>query len=307
MNHLGRVALKLFGNYYRRRRPALPLLANDLIAARFYISLEQWLSRVTLYSLALAFFCLILAVIAAALFLDHVFIWSTLSKYPLSEVDFLWLMAEMGIVLAIILVGFTLPFAAFALYPWVRAWERKLKIDGHLPYAIGWMSTMVSVGVAPYMTFKKLAEAEEYFGEVSNEASLVVRDVEVLGFDFISALRNLVATAPSTHLRTFVQGAITNALSGGEMGDYFISKARETTEEKRRKFGDFIETLGLISELYITGIIATPLFIIVLYSAMMMMRGSSPVVLMVIIYLFIPLGSFFLLLITDALAPEGRK
>ncbi|MBU2534951.1 MAG: type II secretion system F family protein, partial [Chloroflexi bacterium] len=205
------------------------------------------------------------------------------------------------------LVGFTLPFAAFVLYPQARAWERKGRIDGNLPYAIGWMSTMVSVGVIPYITFKKLAEAKEYFGEVSNEASLVVRDVEVLGFDFISALRNLVVTTPSTHLRVFVQGAVTNALSGGEMGEYFVSKARETSADNQRKFGQFIEGLGLISELYITMMVAAPLFMIVLYSAMMMLRGASPMVLMAIIYLFLPLGTMVFLLMTDMLTPQGKK
>ena len=307
MNRLVGIAMKLLGNYYRRRRPALPLLTNDLITARFYISLEKWLSQATLYSLALAFFGLILAVIAGALFLDHVLIWSTLVKHPFSEADFLWLIAEIGIVLALVLVGFTLPFAAFVLYPQARAWERKGRIDGNLPYAIGWMSTMVSVGVIPYITFKKLAEAEEYFGEVSNEASLVVRDVEVLGFDFIGALRNLVVTTPSTHLRVFVQGAVTNALSGGEMGEYFVSKARETSADNQRKFGQFIEGLGLISELYITMMVAAPLFMIVLYSAMMMLRGASPMVLMGIIYVFLPLGTMVFLLMTDMLTPQGKK
>ena len=290
MNHLGRIAMKLFGNYYRRRRSVLPFLANDLITVRLYISREKWLSQATLYSLVVAFFCLILAVIAGALFFDH-----------------LWLMAEIGIVLAIVLVGFILPFVGFARYPRVRAWERKSKIDGLLPYAIGWMSTMVSVGVIPYITFKKLAEAEEYFGEVSNEAGLVVRDVEVLGFDFIGALRNLVATTPSTHMRVFVQGAITNALSGGEMSEYFISKARETAAENQKRFGDFIESLGLVSELYITMMVAAPLFMIVLYSAMMMLRGGSPLILMGIIYGFLPVGTLVFMLICDIMAPQGKK
>ncbi len=302
-----RIAMKLFGNYYRRKRPTLSFLATDLITARFYISPEKWLSQATLYSLALAFFGIIFAIIVGALFFDHVLIWSTLFKPPPSGVDLLWLMTEVGIALAIALVGFTLPFAAFVFYPRIRALDRKGKIDGNLPYAIGWMSTMVSVGVIPYITFKKLAEAEEYFGEVSNEAMLVVRDVEMLGFDFIGALRNLVATTPSTHLRIFVQGAITNALSGGEMSDYFISKSRETSTANQRKFGDFIEALGLVSELYITMMIAAPLFMIVLYSAMMMLRGGSPLILMGIIYLFLPVGTLFFILITDIMAPQGKK
>ena len=89
--------------------------------------------------------------------------------------------------------------------------------------------------------------------------------------------------------------------------DVAASNSRETSEENRRRFGDFIETLGLISELYITMMIAAPLFMIVLYSAMMMLQGASPLVLMGIIYMFLPLGTMVFLLITDTLTPKGKN
>ena len=189
----------------------------------------------------------------------------------------------------------------------LKRWERKRKIDGYLPYAICWMSFMATIGVIPYMIFRKLAETEEFFGEVSQEAKLVVRDVELLGFDFISAMRNLTSTTPSTQMRTFIQGALTNALSGGEMGTYFISKARGTMEENRKKFAEFIEALGMMSEVYIIALVAAPLFVIVLFAAMMMLGGADPTILMAIIYGFIPLGSMMFVLLTDALTPEGIK
>jgi flagellar protein FlaJ len=189
----------------------------------------------------------------------------------------------------------------------IKRWERTRKIDGHLPYAICWMSFMATIGVIPYMIFRKLAETEEFFGEVSQEAKLMVRDVELLGFDFISALRNLTSATPSKQMRIFIQGALTNALSGGEMGSYFISKARETMEENRKKFTEFIEALGLISEVYIIALVAAPLLVIVMFAAMMMLGGASPMILMGIIYGFIPLGSMMFVLLTDVVTPEGIK
>ena len=135
----------------------------------------------------------------------------------------------------------------------------------------------------------------------------MVKDVELLGFDFISALRNLASVTPSTDMRAFIQGATTNALSGGEMGTYFISKARETMGENRKKFAEFIEALGLISEVYIIGLVAAPLLVIVMFAAMMMLGGASPMILMGIIYGFIPLGSMMFVLLTDILTPEGIK
>jgi archaeal flagellar protein FlaJ len=283
----GTLAMTMFGAYYRRNRARYAFLTNDLVRARLYITLEKLLSTATLYSSLLGLAFIILGMIA-----------STLLGAPV--------LMLIVIVLAGVAIGLSL-FPLFIYYPRVKIWERKGKINGRLPYAINWMSFMASTGVIPYQIFRKVAEKEEFFGEVSLEAKLIVKDVELLGFDFIGALRDLAAATPSVPLRIFVQGAVTNALSGGEMGTYFVSKAKEGMEENRKTFTEFISTLGLISEIYITALVAAPLLIIVMFAAMMMMGGASPVILMVIIYGYIPLGSLMFLLLTDILTPQGVK
>lgn len=303
----GTMALTLFGGYYRKKRTRFSFLTNDLVKARIYITVERLLSMATLYSLVLASFYVTLGLAVAALLFNYVPIWRFVFARGLVETNLLGILADFSLIVFVVLACFMVIFIIFILYPRVRGWERKKGIDGHLPYAISWMSFMATTGVIPYMIFKKLAEAEEFFGEVSQEAKLVVKDVELLGFDFISALRNLASVTPSTNMRTFIQGAITNALSGGELGTYFVSKAREAMEENRKKFNEFISTLSLISEVYIIGMVAAPILIIVMFAAMMMLGGASPMMLMAIIYGYIPLGSLLFLLLTDALTPEGIK
>jgi flagellar protein FlaJ len=303
----GTIALALFGGYYRERRTRFSFLTNDLVKARMHITVERLLSLATLYSLILSSVCVTMGLAVSSLLFHYVPIWRFIFARNTAITDILGIVADFGLIVFVTLACCLALFLLFILYPRVKGWERKGKIDGHLPYAICWMSFMATTGVIPYLIFKKLAETEEFFGEISQEAKLVVKDVELLGFDFISALRNLASATPSTPLRTFIQGAITNALSGGEMGTYFVSKAREAMEENRKKFTEFIGTLGLISEVYIVGLVAAPLLIIVMFAAMMMMGGSSPMILMVIIYAVIPLGSMLFLLLTDALTPQGIK
>jgi flagellar protein FlaJ len=149
--------------------------------------------------------------------------------------------------------------------------------------------------------------AEDMYGEVSFEARKIVRDVELLGYDFLSALRNLTVTTPSDSLRAFIQGAVTTTLSGGEMGDYFVNKTRDYLQQNRKKFEDFLTTLGMITEVYIVGLVAAPLFIIVLYTAMLMLKGASPTVLFFVVYGVIPLGSILFIVLVDAITPEGSK
>jgi len=303
----GTIALALFGGYYRRRRTPFSFLTNDLIKARIYVPIERWLSTATLYSLMLSLICVTLLQVVSALLFNFVLIWRFLFTRGAADADLLMVLAEFSLIVLVSLACFLTMFLLFILYPRVKGWERKKGIDGHLPYAICWMSFMATTGVIPYMIFRKLAETEEFFGEVSQDAKLVVKDVELLGFDFISALRNLASNTPSTHMRTFIQGAVTNALSGSEMGTYFVNKGREAMEENRRKFAEFIEALGLISEVYIIGLVAAPLLVIVMFAAMMMLGGVSPMILMAIIYGFIPLGSMMFILLTDSLTPEGLK
>jgi len=305
--NMGKIALALFGGYYRKKRAVFSFLTNDLIKARIYVPVERWLSTATLYSLVLSLICVTLGLVVSAFLFDYVPIWRFFSKGYTAETDMVGILTDFGLIVFVALACFLAVFLSFILYPRVKGWERKRKIDGHLPYAITWMSFMATIGVIPYMIFRKLAQTEEFFGEVSQEAKLVVKDVDLLGFDFISALRNLASTTPSTQMRTFIQGAVTNALSGGEIGTYFISKARETMAGNRKRFAEFIEALGLISEVYVVGLVAAPLLVIVMFAAMMMLGGTNPMILMLIIYGFIPLGSMMFVLLTDALTPEGMK
>ncbi|MDD5094503.1 MAG: type II secretion system F family protein [Dehalococcoidia bacterium] len=301
------IALTLFGGYYRRKRTDFSTLSNDLIKARIYVTVERWLSVATLCSLILSTVYVTFGLIVSALLLKYVPIWQFCFAKGEADIGLIRILAELGLTICVVLVCFYTVFLLFLLYPRVKGWERKAKIDGQLPYAICWMSFMAGTGVIPYMIFRKLAETEEFFGEVSQEAKMVVKDVELLGFDFISALRNLASATPSTQMRTFIQGAVTNSVSGGEMGTYFISKANEAMEENRRRFAEFIEALGMVSEVYIIAMVAAPLLVIIMFAAMMMLGGASPMILMAVIYVFIPLGSMGFVLLTDALTPEGTK
>jgi len=315
---LDKKAYQLFGDYYRERRDKFARLRKDLIKARIYTPVERWLSSATLYSIIftiLAAIVFLLVKVIMSLKVD----WSKArnlpeyiihhEKYYFSppKFEFSLGLIDLFLIIAVLLLAFFSVFFIFYFFPRIKVWEIRRKIDGHLPYAISYISAMATIGVVPYEIFKKLSEAEENYGEVSMEAKRVVRDVELLGFDFITALRNLASVTPSVHLRTFIQGAVTTSLSGGEMGTYFIHKAKEYMEENRKRFSDFITALGMISEIYITGLVAGPLFLIVMFTSMMMLRGASPVILMVIIYGMIPLGSIIFILLTDTLTPEGAR
>lgn len=271
------VAFDLFGDYFKSRRERFATLREDLLKARMFVPVESWLSEAAFYSI-IATISVVVGYIVLGLILSSMLNISVGSTYIL-------------LAAIIALTTFFSTFFGFYFLPRIRSWERKGKIDALLPYAIGYISSMASIGIIPYEIFKKLSGAEETYGEVSRETNLIVRDVELLGFDFITALRSLVATTPSANMRAFLEGAVTTALSGGDMGSYFINTAREYMEERRKKYEDFIETLGLFAELYVIGLVAAPLLLVVVLAIMVFLGGASLSALAAIIYLIIPLGS----------------
>ena len=277
------LAYKLFGSYFTGRRAKFASLREKIMKARLNVPVELWLSRAVFYSL-------LGMIVALAIYLSlRAFILMlTSTSFGLIDV----ILIPMILVITLIAV-----FGGFYVYPGVEAGSRSGRIDKLLPFAIEYVFAMASIGVIPYEIFKKLSNAEENYGEVSIEAKHIVRDVELLGFDFITALRNLAAVTPSQKMKVFLQGAITTTLSGGELDTYFISTAEEYLEERRRNYADIISLLGILGELYVTGLVAAPMLMLILLSVMFFLGSGDILILALIVYVLIPFGtaSFILL------------
>jgi len=285
------IATSIFRGYFIKRRDKYEKLRDKLLSARIFVPVERWLSQAVFYSIIAA------GVAVSVYILLRYLILSLLAEFTLSEFD-------IALSLMLALLAFLGTYAGFRYYPSIKTWERKGKIDMNLPYAISYISAMASIGVYPFTIFKKLAGADETYGEVSRELKLLVRDVELLGFDFITALKKLVATTPSSNMRAFLQGAVTTTLSGGDMGSYFVNTAREYMGERRKRYQDFIQTLELFAEFYVIGVVAAPLLLVVVLSIMVFLGGASIEGLSAIIYFVIPLGSAAFIFLVGTVSSE---
>ncbi len=273
------IAFGIFGAYFRRRRAKFGSVRDNLMKARIYVPVERWLSNAAFYSIIGVVFALFIYLLMKVMLF---FILKSESAFGLTDII---------LIPTVILIAFFSVFFGFYFLPQIKVWERKGKIEELLPYAIGYISSMAAIGVIPYKIFKKLSEMEENYGVVSMEAKQIVRDVELLGFDFITALRNLATVTASQQMRSFLQGAVTTALTGGEMGYYFINASKMYMEERRRKYGDYISMLGMFAEFYVVGLVVAPLMIIVVMSIMCFLGSASLSTLAAIVYIIIPLGS----------------
>jgi len=251
---------------------------------------------------------------------------------PEAYISFAWMNGIMGAIGGVILIFlylFVIPsfvslplkllaiiipspilFAALAYFttmmiPESRANGRKKDIDAKLPYALNFIAAMSTAGITPAEIFKNLAEQPVY-GEVHREAAWIYRDIAIFNIDIITALRNASNRTPSIRFQEFLQGAITTITSGGDLKRYFLAKADEYMRENRRLQKEFLETLGVMAESYVTVVVAAPLFLIIMFSVMALFGGgqSTKLIMYLLAFIMLPVANLGFALAIESMSPE---
>jgi len=221
---------------------------------------------------------------------------------------FAWIMGLMTpLTLALIfifapVIGFA-AYRLFLFYPGTAAKNRAYKIDLALPQVIGFIHAMSRSGANVVEIFRELSTRPDA-GELRNEARAFMRDVEYLGHDPLTAIRDLARNTPSKRLKEFLEVLAPIAETGGNVPAYFASKWSEYQEDARADQGKFISTLELYCELYITLIMLMPLLMLLVFALMGPMAGYSDTWLYMIAYLMIPIGSAAFMVLVSMVMPE---
>lgn len=307
MNSYERFCFNLIGKYMKARREEYSQLRSDLISARFKTSFEAYLSTAFVSSVIVGF---------SAAVVIGLFTWllklPTLIKYkgavpgvllPLAAHSLL--LGTIAVTIFSLLVFGGLTYVAFIMYPGLEAGNRQRNIDATLPYAINYVTSMSTAGITPAEVFRLLGDSPIY-GQSSVEARYVAREIDIFGRDLIDALRLVSATTPSKRMKEFLQGSMASISSGGNLTQYFRTKSDQYALENRQTQKLFLDTLGLISESYVTAMVAGTLFLIILQSIMSVLSGDNkPMFLYAIVYIMIPLGSIAFVIMISSMTPES--
>jgi len=298
-------AFNIFGNYFAKKRLEYFGLRHNLLKNRMDIAYDTYLSGALLTSIigsvvSLMGFIFIITFLGVPEFKATRLTFPTWFA-PYLEYKSLFI-SIVGAILVTLIV-FIIIYQLFLLYPVIMASDRKRRIDIMLPYAVNYMSAMSGAGVLPVDLFRSLA-GNPIYGEVAVECRYMVRDLEILGTDLVTAMKNLSMTTPSLMLQDFLQGAITVVTSGGELETYFEIKTEQYLMENRQRQKEFLETLGLLGETYVTAFVAGPLFLIVVISIMSIMGNAQMIFLYLIIYALIPIGSIMYVILISSMTPE---
>jgi len=307
MNSFERFCFNLLGKRVKAKRDDYAALRNDLISARFKTPFEVYLSTAYISSITVGIsFAIVIGIIS------WVFQLPTLIKYKGAVPEILVGLSAYSLVIGTIfitifslLVFGGLTYLVFILYPGLEAGNRRRNIDASLPYAINYITSMSTAGITPAEVFRLLGSSTIY-GQSAVEARYIAREIDIFGRDLIDALRLVSASTPSRRMKEFLQGTMASVSSGGNITDYFRIKAEQYSLENRQTQKMFLETLALVSESYVTAMVAGTLFLIILQSIMSVLSGDNrPMFLYAVIYVMIPLGSIMFVIMISSMTPES--
>jgi flagellar protein FlaJ len=198
--------------------------------------------------------------------------------------------------LFILVVSSIVPIFAGLYYlnlPRSKAKTRGKKIDQYLPYATNFINTMSVAGISPAEIFETLSTVELY-GEIQKEAKKIAIEINMMGIDTVTALKNSIAISPSGKFKEFVQGMLGVIQSGSQLGPYFdrcVDKfmTNDLIDRKRN-----LESLAIMAETFVTTVIAFPLFLVIIISVMGMTssQGISFSFMFVLAFLILPMAYF---------------
>ena len=307
MNSYERLCFNLLGKRMKAKRDDYSQLRNDLLSARFKTPFEVYLSTAYISSIIVGLtFAVLLGALSWLLKLPSLIKYKGSVPGPLVALSaHSLLIGTIAITIFSLLVFGGITYAIFILYPGIEAGNRRRNIDVSLPYAINYITSMSTAGITPAEVFRLLGDSPIY-GECAVESRYIAREIDIFGRDLIDALRLVSASTPSKRMKEFLQGAMASISSGGNLTEYFRTKADQYALENRQSQKQFLDFLALIAESYVTAMVAGTLFLIILQSIMSVLSGdNNPLFLYAIVYIMIPLGSAAFVIMISAMTPES--
>lgn len=159
-----------------------------------------------------------------------------------------------------------LPFVTFAIFYIYPSSERKSiarQIDSELPFVVIHMGSIAGSGVEPTQIFKIVGLSRDY-KHTRGEMRKLLNQVNVYGYDLITALKNVARLTPSTHLAELLTGLATTISSGGELKTFFEKRAESLLLNYRIEREKFAKVAETFMDLYISVVIAAPMILLLL-------------------------------------------
>jgi len=151
--------------------------------------------------------------------------------------------------------------------------KRAANIDMYLPYAINFISSMAVAGISPAEIFETLSKIPVY-GKVQEEAKKITKEITIMGIDNITAIKHAINVSPSRKFKSFLQGIVGTIQAGSDLHGYLSIVAKKYMEEDLIARKKDLDLLEVIAEVLVLGLIAFPIFLVIILTVMGFFGGS---------------------------------
>jgi len=281
---------KLLNDHVKFLHPKLGSLEKSIMQAMMPIPFEVYVSSMIFFSM-IAGVCGIIMGLVASQFINI---------QP----------ASVGLLLPLImgLMLFGMTFGVLQIIPAFRVKNRASKLSEEIPHFIGYMSTLATSGLSLEGIFKAIAK-EETNEDIVKDARFIVRNIDILGMDLITAIKDIIHRTPVGPYSELLDGAIITVSTGGDLKQYFNATAKVQLEEKKMLLQKTTESLGSVAEIYTILLIVFPLLAVIMLSIMGIMSpslgGFDLLTLMnILTFGVIPLSGILMLIMMDTMVPK---
>jgi len=193
----------------------------------------------------------------------------------------------------------------FMLIPISRAGERASNLEREMPFAAAYISVMASGGIAPYTSFKRLAEVE-LMPSMRSEAREIIKDVEIFGVDPLTAIGSAAKKNPLDVFKDFLSGYASTVIIGGDIGHFLERKAEDIFKTRAIRVKAAAERLAMLLETFIIVMVLMSLCFYILFSveSIYSMGISTYSGVILYTYLFTPMLSLVFIYLAHSMQPK---
>jgi flagellar protein FlaJ len=248
------LSVRLFGRLAKRSASGFSSLRPHIIGASLNMLLETWIAVIYLTTI-LAYFASLAAVLAVSYFIQF------------DLMTFIYIVVFSPVMAA------SLVFFFFYIYPVQKSSSIRNSIDNNLPFALAHMSAIASSGIPPEFMFELLTGFKEY-GEISKQASLVVRNIKTFGMSSVNAIAEVAKRTPSPSFKQVLMGIQSSIEKGGNLTEYLEQMSNRALFDYRLKRENYAKTLSTYADFYTAVLISAPIMMIVVLGIMSVIGGD---------------------------------
>jgi len=164
-----------------------------------------------------------------------------------------------------------LTFIIMYFYPSMERKSNEYRLNQELPFATIHMSAISGSMIEPSKIFRIIISTGEY-PYLKKEFTKLLNEINIYGFDLVSALRNSALNSPSKKLSELFNGLATTINSGGNLAEFFDKRAQTLLFDYRLEREKYARTAETFMDIYISLVIAAPMIFMLL---LMMIKISG--------------------------------